>query len=38
VREEKPANDATDNVASGKGDVDIECLDFAETGGFKKDD
>lgn len=37
MREQKPANDATDNVASGKRDVDIECLELGKACCFKKD-
>jgi hypothetical protein len=38
VREEKPADDAADDVACRKGDVDIEGLQFAKPSGFEKDD
>lgn len=38
VREEKPADDAADDIACGKGDVDIEGLQFGKPSGFEKDD
>jgi hypothetical protein len=38
VREEKPADDSTDDVACRKGDVDIECLQFRKSSSFEKDD
>jgi hypothetical protein len=38
VREEKPADDAADDVACRKGDVDIEGLQFAKSSSFEEDD
>ena len=38
VREQKPADDATDNVTRGKGNVDVECLEFRKASCFEKDD
>lgn len=36
--EQKPANYATDNVACGKGNVDVERLDFRKSRRSEKDD
>jgi hypothetical protein len=38
VREQKPANDAADNVACGKGNVDVKRLEFRKARRFEKDD
>lgn len=38
VREEKPADDAADDVACGKGDVDIEGLQLRKPSRFEKND
>lgn len=38
MREQKPANYATDNVTCGKGDVDVERLDFRKPRSSEKDD
>lgn len=35
---QKPANYAADNVACGKGDVDVERLDFRKTRSAEKED
>lgn len=36
--EQKPANYATDNIACGKGDVDVERLDFRKPRRPEKND
>jgi hypothetical protein len=38
VREKKPANDAANNVTSGKRNVDVERLDLREACGLEEDD
>jgi hypothetical protein len=38
VGEHKPAKDAADNVACGKRNVDVECLEFREACSFEKND
>jgi len=38
MREEKPADDATDDVASGEGDVDIKGLKLRKARRFEEDD
>ena len=38
MREKEPAEDTTDDVASGKRDVEVERLDFGETSCLEEDD
>lgn len=38
MREKKPTNDTADNVAGRKGNIEIERLDFGETGRLQKRD
>ena len=37
MREQKPANDAADNVACRKGNIDVERLEFRKSRCFEKD-
>jgi hypothetical protein len=38
MREKKAANNTTNNVACGKGNIDVECLEFGKASCFEKDD
>lgn len=38
MREQKAANNAANNVAGGKGNIDVERLKFRKACGFEKDD
>ena len=38
MREQKPANDAADNVACRKRNIDVERLEFRKARSFEKDD
>ena len=37
MRKEEPADDATDYVAGGEGDVEVEGLDLGESSGLEED-
>lgn len=38
MRKEKATDDATNNVACGKGNIDVECLKFGKPRRLEKDD